>query len=107
HTAAALMYGAAGIAAGLELLAEASSGGAAKAKNWCGIKAVDASSLKPVYAAKGYENFNSFEHDEELNNFLSMNHKRRYFESKAIKDNFESLFTIYSSVNSNNTSPSL
>lgn len=109
HMAAAAMYAAAGIAAGLEIIAAKGTMGASKAQSWCGTSPAtfNTSATDLMYASTEYDHFQSLKEDQEFTHFLSLNAKKHYFESNAIKDNFESIFTLYSSQNNQFSSPSL
>lgn len=105
HMAAAAMYAAAGIAAGLEIMAEKASAGASKLATMCATTSNSQQSFHH-YAQSSYELFPSLKEDSEFASFLHYNQKKQYLAQNAVKDNFESIYTVFSSIQ-NLSSPSL
>lgn len=105
HMAAAAMYAAAGIAAGLEIMAEKASAGAGKLATMCATTSNSQQSFHH-YAQSSHELFPSLKEDTEFASFLHYNQKKQYLSLNAVKDNFESIYTVFSSIQ-NLSSPSL
>ena len=105
HMASAAMYAAAGIAAGLEIVAENASAGAGKVATMCATTSTSEKTFHH-YATNSYDIFPSLNEDSEIESFLFYNQKKQYFSRNVVKDDFESFYTIFSSIQ-NLSSPSI
>ena len=83
HMAAAAMYAAAGIAAGLEIMAEKASAGAGKLATMCATTFNSQQSFHH-YALSSHELFPSLKEDTEFASFLHYNQKKQYLSLNAV-----------------------
>lgn len=98
YTAAALGFGGAAIAAGVELWQAGGTGSCAASVN---------RSIETKYASNHYDLFQSLSTEESFKDYLDINYKRNYLESYAVKDDFESVYTIFNSQMNTSASPSI
>lgn len=103
HTAVTAMYAAAGVAAGIEVLSKQT--GAGWAATACPAKKASFIPTRNI-PKNEYQLFVSFDPNDDWEFYLLSNYKKNYLLSNAVKDDFDSIFTLFQSDDHQFSSPS-
>lgn len=98
YSVVALMFSGAAIAAGIEIYQTGGTGSCAAS--------IDRS-FESRYAKNQYDLFNSLSVEDSFKDYLDINYKRNYLEANAVKDDFESIYTIFNLQLISSASPSI